>query len=127
MKRAEHARWLSKRALVAHLALVVWVPGCAAAAWWQVTVALSGDRLGYLYSVEWPVFAIFGAVAWWNFIHDDPDAVGAAALRRTRVEEVAVQSMTTRADDEQDGELAEYNAYLAALGAGGKPKTWRRP
>jgi len=112
--------------VLAHLALVVWVPGCAVAAWWQVTVALSGDRLGWLYSVEWPVFAVFGAVVWWNMVHDDPATVGAAALRKTTVDDALNESLQTRLDDPEDEELAEYNAYLASLSAGGRQKTWRR-
>ena len=75
-------RWFSKRAILLHLVILIWFPGCLVAGWWQVTVALSGDNLAYLYSVEWPVFAIFGAVVWWNFIHDDPATTGQRGLRR---------------------------------------------
>jgi DNA-binding transcriptional regulator of glucitol operon len=126
-------RWLSRRALLLHLVVAIWVPGCAVAAWWQVTVALAGDRLGYLYSVEWPCFAVFGAVVWWNLVHDDPDAVGARALRRARSAGVTVDAgevlaptragaeldeARIRALEEHDPELAAYNDYLARLASG---------
>jgi hypothetical protein len=75
-----YSKWFSKRALIFHLAIIVWFPGCLVAAWWQITVALAGDSLGWLYSVEWPVFAIFGAVFWWNLIHDDPEQTGHKGL-----------------------------------------------
>ncbi len=78
------SRWLSGRSLLLTAAVAIWVPGCAVAAWWQVTVALAGDRLGWLYSVEWPCFAVFGTVVWWNAVHDDPETVGARALGRAR-------------------------------------------
>ena len=77
-------KWLTRRALLAHLAIAVWFPGCLAAAWWQVTVALAGDSLGYLYSVEWPVFALFGIVVWWHLVHDDPGTVGQRGLEAAR-------------------------------------------
>lgn len=134
---ATPGRWWTKRAVVAHVALIVWVPGCAVAAWWQVGIALGGDSLGWVYSVMWPCFAVFGIVFWWFLIHDDPDALGARGLRRARQaaeataagapREPAAPSPTpqpTVAAEEEDPELAAYNAYLADIA--GQPKTWRR-
>ncbi len=121
------SRWLTRRALVATLAIVIWVLGCAIAAWWQVTVALAGNDLAYLYSVEWPCFAVFGVVAWWNFVHDDPDSVGGRALRRlsaAKPEPPPVER--THRDEPADDELVAYNAYLASLSQRGAPKTWKR-
>jgi len=126
------SRWTSGRAVVAHVALAAWVPGCAAACWWQVTVAESGDALGWVYSVMWPCFAVFGTVLWWNIVHDDPDTVGARGVRRLRrvaaqsspPEEVALDAALARAEEE-DAELAAYNAYLAELSRTGATKGWR--
>jgi sugar phosphate permease len=132
-ERRPVGRWSSRRALIAHGVLLVWVPGCVLACWWQVTVALSGDALGWVYSVMWPSFAGFGVVLWWNLIHDDPDTVGARGLRRLRQESETEQSgeQTTRDDaisraEAEDAELAAYNAYLAGLRSGPDTKTWRR-
>lgn len=125
-------RWLSRRALACHLAIAVWFPGCLVAGWWQVTVALSGDALGWLYSVEWPVFAVFGGVVWWHLIHDDPNEVGQAALRRARALAAARPggdpgvSDVVQVDSGEDAELADYNAFLARLAEENRPKTWRR-
>ncbi len=107
---------------------MAFVPGCAIAAWWQVTIALSGNDLAYLYSVEWPCFAIFGLVAWWNFVHDDPDSVGARALRRLSAPkpERHVEKAPTGGSEPVDEELAAYNAYLASLAERGAPKTWTK-
>lgn len=82
-------RWFSRRALLIHLALLVWVPGCGVAAWWQVGVAMSGDHLGWVYAVEWPVFGVLGTIGWWQAIHDDPETVGQRGLRRARAALVA--------------------------------------
>ncbi len=133
-ERRPAARWTSRRALIAHGVLLVWVPGCVIACWWQVTVALSGDSLGWVYSVMWPSFAGFGIVLWWNLVHDDPDTVGARGLRRLREEaettqaheeQVVTEDVISRAEAE-DAELAAYNAYLADLRRGPDTKTWRR-
>ena len=55
------SKYLSRRAFGLHIALVVWVTICLAAAWWQVGAALLGNSLSYLYAVEWPAFAVLGA------------------------------------------------------------------
>ena len=132
-------RWTSRRALVAHGVLVLWIPGCALATWWQVDIARSGDDLGWIYAVMWPCFALFATVLWWNLIHDDPDTVGARGLRRLREESEAggrsggpgesaprgPDDAITRAEAD-DAELAAYNAYLATLRRQPDSKSWRR-
>ena len=125
------SRWLSKRALLATAAVLVWAPGCVAAGWWQVTVALAGNDLGWLYSVEWPALAVFGVVVWWHLVHDDPDTLGARGLRRLRAAEPSPGATHTAQGpaahvlgEEEDEELRAYNEYLASLRD--LPKTWTR-
>ena len=111
-----------------HLALLLWTPGCLVAGWWQVTRALDGNGLSYLYSVEWPVFAIIGVWVWWIQIHTDPETVGLRAQRRleaARSTPGAPAATTVRRYDDEDAELAAYNDRLAELAAHAKPKTWR--
>jgi hypothetical protein len=141
-------RWLSKRAVSLHVAVLVVVPGCVAAAWWQVNRAQEGNNLSYVYSVMWPVFALLGLCFWWLLIHTDYETVGLKGLRRqqalartpahapadtaaaTDVVPTSPASTPTlpeapvpaTADD--DPELSAYNARLAALEENG-PKTWR--
>ena len=131
----EHRRWSTRRALLAHAAIAVWVPGCIIACWWQVTVALAGDSLGWVYSVMWPCFALFGTVFWWHFVHDDPDTLGRRGLRA--IQKGAASKDAARSDvvddvdvviaraEAEDPELAAYNAYLAALARDARPGTWR--
>jgi len=130
------SRWLSKRAVLLHLALLTWVPGCLVAGWWQATRAFDGNALSYVYSVEWPLLAVAGVAGWWSLLHTDPDTAGARAQRRA-IEEAARASgardlpgsspygMPDRRREEEDAALAAYNDRLAQLSAGG-PKTWRR-
>ena len=83
-------RWLSRKAVSLHLAVLVVVPGCALAAWWQVNRAEDGNQLSYLYSVMWPGFGILSIYFWWMLIHTDFDNVGLKACganrRRTAVD-----------------------------------------
>jgi len=50
-------------------------PGCAVAGWWQATRALAGNGLSWVYSVEWPVFALIAIYGWWYLIHEDPEVL----------------------------------------------------
>jgi hypothetical protein len=137
-------RWLSRRAVTLHAAVLLWVPGTLLAGWWQVTRALSGNGLSYLYSAEWPLFAVVGVLAWWSLVHTDPDAVGLRAQRRMLQGESpppgsgepapstpgastpGAPSHPVRRRQDEDDALADYNDRLAALASGGPPKTWRR-
>jgi integral membrane protein len=70
-------RWLSRRALLLDLEVLILAPGCAVAGWWQATRALAGNGLSWFYSVEWPVFAILAVWGWWYLIHEDPEVYAA--------------------------------------------------
>jgi hypothetical protein len=118
----------------AHLALVIFVPGCIVATFWQVGVARSGNDLGWAYAVMWPVFCVYGVVLWWHLVHDDPETVGARGLRRFKSEAAhqaeldqrkAARDELIHQAEEEDPALAAYNAYLAELARDAAPKTWR--
>jgi hypothetical protein len=109
-----------------HLAVVVWVAGCAAATYWQVGRAFQGNEFSYLYSFEWPVFLVGGIYGWWAIVHTDPES----SLRRAKVRDVkeaddAVAHLALRDRTSEDAELAAYNDHLAQLAASGKRKGWR--
>jgi hypothetical protein len=108
-----------------HVGALLFIPMCALAWWWQVTRALGGNDLSYLYAVEWPAFALIGVYVWWSLIHTDFDTVGAKA-QQAAVErgEVEPEPEPERRRDEEDEALAAYNDRLAALSREG-PKTWR--
>ncbi len=144
-------RWFSRRAVSLHLAVLIFVPGCAVAAWWQVTRAADGNQLSYLYMVMWPVFGLLGIFFWWLLVHTDYDTVGLKGMRKRQaspdggatasvsVDLAAAASPVAAASAsvpaaappggvaaDMDPELAAYNARLAQLAEEG-PKTWRRP
>jgi hypothetical protein len=144
---SQGVRWFSRRAILFHLALLIWFPGCLLAMWWQVTVALAGNALGWLYAIEWPVFALAGVIGWWQVLHDDEQTVGRRRAARSApaptspgVGEEATLEAQEQAPafdpqameaihraEEHDEELAAYNAYLASLATTGSRKTWRNP
>jgi hypothetical protein len=66
-------QWVTPRSLLLHLAFVVIASGCLIAAWWQVHRAMQGNTLSYLYSVEWPAFAVVAGIGWWQMFHDTPE------------------------------------------------------
>lgn len=111
-----------------HIAVVLFVPSCGIAAWWQITRATDGNGLSYLYAVEWPIFAILSCYFWWMLIHTDYDTVGLRGMRQTSsVTEPIPSTPAPRVIDANiDPELAAYNERLAALADQG-PKTWRSP
>jgi hypothetical protein len=134
-------RWLSGRAVSLHVAVLMVVPGCAIAAWWQINRAQDGNQLSYLYSVMWPVFALLAIIFWWMLIHTDYDAVGLKGMRRQQAtgtvatpgpNSVATSPVGTSdlseapfgSASDDDPDLAAYNARLAELAVKG-PKTWR--
>jgi integral membrane protein len=105
-------RWFSGRALLLHLEVIVVAPGCVAAGWWQATRALAGNGLSWLYSVEWPIFAILAIGGWWRLIHEDPADYRA---RKAHVETDAAPSDRPRRPHTFD----ERTARLATVLAGG--------
>ncbi len=78
---AMRQRWLSPRALLLHVEVLVAAPGCALAGWWQATRALGGNELSWVYSVEWPIFACLALLGWWHLVHENPDAYRARRWR----------------------------------------------
>jgi hypothetical protein len=79
--RSLWATWFGRRALLLHLLLILVAPGCALAGWWQATRALAGNGLSWVYSVEWPIFALLAIWGWWHLIHEDPEAYAARKAR----------------------------------------------
>jgi integral membrane protein len=81
-------RWLSRRALLLHFEVLIVAPGCVVAGWWQATRALAGNGLSWVYSVEWPLFALLAVWGWWHLIHEDPEAYRKRRMRATDTSEL---------------------------------------
>ena len=128
-------RWLGW-----HLFVVVAFWGMLWLGDWQFHRAMEGNGLSWAYTFEWPLFAVFGVVFWARTIRDEfilrrggvteADLVAAAMAQSMATlpkgailpagvlpEGVVVRQLERPDDEEDDAELAAYNAYLAKLNA----------
>src|SRR5579862_9853010 len=62
--------WRTRRAISAHVAVVLLTPTFLGLGWWQLHRALSGNELSWAYTFEWPIFAAYGIWLWWRIIKD---------------------------------------------------------
>jgi hypothetical protein len=96
---------------------------------WQFHRAEGGNALSWAYTFEWPIFAAFGLIFWAKTIIDEWRVPGGAVTqaRAMRVPGLAKTADTLALpaaahtpvvrddEDDDDPELAAYNAYLARL------------
>jgi hypothetical protein len=120
-RRPAWRRWLSRRALRLHVALLIVVPGCLAAGWFELTRALAGNQLSWVYVFEWPFFAAFSGRLWWRLLHEEEESSSASFSA------ASAAGTGGPADDESaDPQLRAWNEYLARLHAesppGGPPR-----
>lgn len=112
-------RWLSPRALVLHLGVVVVALACLGAGWWQATRALAGNQLSWVYSVEWPVFALVAVAGWWQLIHEDPEAYRARKLGPPAGEQAVTVETSARQTStfgpEERASVGDDTARLATM------------
>jgi hypothetical protein len=111
-------RWLGWHAfVVAALLGMLWLGD------WQFRRAEAGNALSWAYTFEWPIFAIFAVVFWVKTILDEFKPKTAAGSAAPPVElpagvagpRTGAQDGMGGTEDEDDPELAAYNAYLARL------------
>ncbi len=138
-------RFLSRRWLGLHAAMVVIVVGFLELGWWQLRRAQGGNALSWGYTFEWPLFAGFVVVFWIKAMRDElheararegkpatravqaaPAASAAPAMPMTLPSGLrSDRGATDGAEDEhEDEELAAYNAYLSPAERGGEPDRW---
>jgi DNA-binding transcriptional regulator of glucitol operon len=120
------SKYLSRRAIGLHIALVVWVAICLAAAWWQVGAAILGNSLSYLYAVEWPAFAVLGVFGWYALLNAEKITEIQEKTRREYEERMRAEAQLARQVDEEaeDPVLAAYNDHLAEIATRPKKRLW---
>jgi hypothetical protein len=99
--------------------MVLSVLGMLALGDWQFRRAESGNSLSWAYTFEWPIFAGFVIVFWAKTIKDEfrppARAEGLDGVSLPAGRDGAAAAGPGAAADEDDQELADYNAYLARL------------
>jgi DNA-binding transcriptional regulator of glucitol operon len=119
------SKYLSRRALGLHLALVVWVAICLSAGWWQVNAAVGGNSLSYLYAVEWPAFAVLGVFGWYALLNREKISEHQEKARRDYEEKMRAEAQLARhVDVDEDPALAAYNDHLAEIASRPKKRLW---
>jgi len=119
------SKYLSRRAIGLHIALVVWVAICIAAAWWQVGVAILGNSLSYLYAVEWPAFAVLGVFGWYALLNSEKITEDQEIERKAYEEKMRQEAQLARkAESDEDPALAAYNDRLAEIASRPKKRLW---
>jgi len=118
---APGVHWLSGASLRLHVGLFAGLALCALGCWVEWRRAFQGHQAAWVYSVEWPLFALMGTYVWWRLLHDHlpgrtKGAAAPPAGRQPR--EVPGQVL-------EDPGLAAWQAYLDRLHAvdppGGPP------
>jgi len=77
-------KYFTRRCVLLHLLLVILVPAFLAAGWWQYEVAKGGNDLSWVYTVEWPLFAVYAVYMWWKLIHDQSTPIDRFWARKQR-------------------------------------------
>jgi len=65
-------KYFTWRCIGLHAVALVLVPTFLFLGRWQYHAALRGNDLSWVYTVEWPVFAIYALYVWWKLIHEKP-------------------------------------------------------
>lgn len=110
-------KYFSRRAIGIHVALVGWIVMCALAAWWQVGRAIQGNSLSFLYSIEWPLFAILGLLGWYALLNLEKVTEGQQRAREEYEQMMREQAREARqvAAEAEDPALKAYNDHLEEL------------
>lgn len=111
------SRFLTRRWLLVHAALIVVCTAFGFLAWWQIGRAAGGNALSWAYAFEWPLFALCAIALWIREIREELRKNGPLA----RVEEPPMESPfetdvtndAAPATASGDDELSAYNDYLA--------------
>jgi hypothetical protein len=118
-------RWWDGRSVLLHLGLLVSLPTCVLATYWQVGRALSGNVLSWAYSFEWPGFAALAVWVWWALLRLPANSSGRAAAprvagpspRRTRSEWLLERrsQLPEWSTGVEGSAVRAYNDYLRAI------------
>jgi hypothetical protein len=102
--------------------LVLGVPVCLAAGWFELTRALAGREVAWVYVFEWPFYAVAGTYMWWRIWRpatreEGPTTPLSSAGGKPVVDRPAEQA----AEQDMDVGLAAWQDYLERLHAADPP------
>ena len=97
-----------------HLTLAIALPVCLAAGAFELTRAMSGHEIGWIYAVEWPLIGAYGVYLWWRLLKETRAEVRDLAAGNVPADDASTAPATDPAA-ENDPELAAWQAYLTRL------------
>jgi hypothetical protein len=109
---------VSSTSLRVLIPVVIGVPGCFAAGWFELTRALGGREIAWVYTFEWPLYGVAGLYMWRRIWHPSIGRRTRAALLRGDPAPVRTAHSSTPDDDP---ELAAWQHYLDKLHAADPP------
>jgi len=112
-KRDARIAWLSGPSVRLHAVMSLGVALCAAATWLEWTRAIAGHEIAWVYTFEWPLFAVMGIFLWWRLLH--ADLPGRDLTERTPREKAHEMAAA------QDPDLIAWQQYLDRLHAADPP------
>jgi hypothetical protein len=113
--------WRSPAALRLHLGLVAGVSLCLFAGWFELTRALAGREVAWVYVFEWPLFAVIGCIMWWRLLAYRPARDGDEPGSGSQASGEPAPRATAHRPDDADPGLAAWQRYLAELQAADPP------
>lgn len=122
------ALWWSREAIRLHLTLIVALPGCLAAGWFELTRAMAGHEVAWAYAFEWPLFGVLGTYVWWELVHAKAPREPSVPGPHSRPEHVAETTDVADPESTVDPGLEAWQRYLSQLhekDPPGKPP-WQR-
>lgn len=125
--------WWSREARRLHLTLLFALPGCLAAGWFELSRAMNGHQIAWVYAFEWPLFGVLGTYMWWRLVHDSGPmgrrntAAEQGAARRSHPNDPKAQPSSEVPADPDPG-LEAWQRHLATLRALDPPgrAPWQR-
>ena len=120
------SKYFSPWAIGLHFAVIVWIALCVTAAWWQVGRAIQGNGLSYMYSIEWPAFALLGVLGWYALLNQEKATEHEEQARRDYQDKMRAQALVARnaSSEPEDPTLAAYNDHLAEISTEPKKRLW---
>lgn len=74
MSRDQRVDAFSLSALRFHVPLLIGIAVCTYAGWFELSRARAGHTIAWVYTLEWPGFAIVGIYMWWRMITNADDS-----------------------------------------------------
>jgi hypothetical protein len=101
-----------------YVPVLVGVPACFAAGWFELTRALGGREIAWVYTFEWPLYGVAGLYMWRRIWH--PRLRGLPSPAKPAKAPKA-PTTATAVEGSDDAGLVAWQDYLARLEAADPP------